>query len=126
MLKSTSTAQTLTDNASLFAALGDPTRLELLLQLGESGLCSITQLAEGRPQTRQAIRKHLQVLEGVQLIRGVRRGRQHLFQVEPKTLEIAAQSLAAISRQWDDALLRLKAFVEDSSETSTSTACHLN
>jgi len=113
MLKTTSVAQTLTENAPLFAALGDPTRLALLLQLGEGGLCSITELAEGRPQTRQAIRKHLQVLEAVQLIRGVRRGRQHLFQIEPKTLEIAAQSLAAISRQWDDALSRLKLLVED-------------
>jgi DNA-binding transcriptional ArsR family regulator len=110
-----SASQTFAQNAPLFAALGDPTRLTLLLQLGEGGLCSITQLAEGRPQTRQAIRKHLQVLEGAQLIRGVRRGRQHLFQIEPKTLELAAQSLTAISRQWDDALARLKAFVEDES-----------
>ena len=112
MSTTTSEATALTQNAPLFAALGDPTRLALLLQLGEGGLCSITQLAEGRPQTRQAIRKHLQILEGVRLISGIRRGREHLFQVEPKTMEIAAQSLTAISRQWDDALLRLKAFVE--------------
>src|SRR5690606_20486643 len=101
----TNVASTLTQNVPLFAALGDPTRLALLLQLGEGGLCSITQLAEGRPQSRQAIRKHLQILESVQLISGIRRGREHLFQVEPKTIELAAQSLAAISRQWDDALL---------------------
>ncbi len=97
----------------LFAALGDETRLSLLLQLGEGNLCSITELSEGRPQTRQAIRKHLEILESVALIRGVRRGRENLFQLEPKTLETATQSLAAISRQWEDALLRLKSFVEE-------------
>jgi DNA-binding transcriptional ArsR family regulator len=113
MSTTTSTAQAFAENAPLFAALGDPTRLELLLQLGENGLCSVTQLAEGRPQTRQAIRKHLQVLESVQLVSGARRGREHLFRIEPRSIEIAAQSLTAISRQWDDALLRLKNFVED-------------
>ena len=112
MLNTPNVAQTLTENAPLFAALGDSTRLDLLLQLGEGGLCSITQLAEGRAQSRQAIRKHLQVLEGVQLIRGVRRGRPPLFQIEPQTIAIAAQSLIAIAHQWDDALSRLKSFVE--------------
>ncbi len=108
----TKAGKQLVQNAPLFAALGDETRLSLLLQLGEANLCSITQLAEGRPQSRQAIRKHLQILEDVHLVRGLRRGRENLFQVEPKTMEVAAQSLQAISNQWDAALAQLKSFVE--------------
>ncbi|MCM2372724.1 ArsR/SmtB family transcription factor [Aporhodopirellula aestuarii] len=113
MSASTEPERTFTKNASLFAALGDETRLSLLVQLGGGNLCSITQLAEGRPQTRQAIRKHLHVLEAVDLVKGVRRGRENLFQIEPKVVESAAQSLVAISQQWDDALSRLKSFVEE-------------
>ena len=108
-----SSAKQFVKSAPLFAALGDETRLSLLLQLGEANLASITQLSEGRPQTRQAIRKHLQILEDACLVRGVRRGRENLFQVNPKTIATASQSLASISMQWDDALARLKSFVED-------------
>ncbi len=113
MLANSSAAKQLTKKAPVFAALGDETRLSLLLQLGEGSLYSITQLAEGRPQTRQAIRKHLQILEDVALVRAVRRGREHLFQLQPESLEAAAQSLEAISLQWEDALQRLKTFVEE-------------
>lgn len=102
----------LNKDARLFAALGDATRLSLLLQLGEGELCSITQLARGHSQTRQAVRKHLQILEQAQLVRGVKRGRENLFRLEPQALNQAAQKLAAIAEQWDQALLRLKDFVE--------------
>ncbi len=113
MSRTAEASRRLACSAPLFAALGDETRLSLLLQLGEGNLCSITNLADGRQQTRQAIRKHLRVLEEARLIRGVRRGRENLFQIEPKTLHVAAQSLDAISRQWDDALARLQSFVEN-------------
>ena len=88
-------------------------RLTLLTRLSEGSQCSITQLAEGSTITRQAITKHLRVLEGAGLVRGVRRGRESLFQFEPKPLEEARDSLDVIARQWDDALARLKSFVED-------------
>lgn len=101
------------ETAPLFAALGDSTRLGLLLKLGDHGTLSITHLAEGLPLTRQAIRKHLRVLEEAGLIRGVRRGRENLFQVEPRPLKEVRRSLEEISLQWDRALERLKAFVED-------------
>ncbi|GAA5505238.1 hypothetical protein [Novipirellula caenicola] len=110
----TKVAKHIAAQADLFSALGDPTRLSLLFQLGEGCACSITQLAEGRPQTRQAIRKHLQILEGVELVTAVRRGREQLFRVEPKAIQSAAQTLDAIGRQWEDALDRLKVFVEKS------------
>lgn len=99
-------------NAPLFAALGDETRLTLLLKLGDGPLLSITRLAEGSTISRQAITKHLRILEDAGLVRGVRRGRENLFQLEPKSLGVARDVLDSISRQWDDALARLKAFVE--------------
>ncbi len=98
MLANSKAGKHLVKHVPLFAAIGDETRLSLLLQLGAGSLCSITQLSEGRPQTRQAIRKHLQILESVSLVRGVRQGRENLFQLEPKTLEAATQSLEAIAR----------------------------
>ncbi len=61
--------------------------------------------------TRQAITKHLRVLADSGLVRGVRRGRENLFQLRPKPLEEASAALRTISQQWDDALARLKAYV---------------
>jgi DNA-binding transcriptional ArsR family regulator len=99
--------------APLFAALGDETRLTLLVKLGDGRLLSITELAAGSPLTRQAITKHLRVLETAGLVRAHRRGRESLFQVRPARLAEARRSLEAISQQWDDALARLKAFVQE-------------
>jgi DNA-binding transcriptional ArsR family regulator len=100
-------------NALLFAALGDEVRLGLLARLSGGTRLSISQLAAGSAITRQAITKHLRVLEGTGLVRGVRQGREHLFQLEPKSLKQACDSLNWISRQWDEALARLKSYVED-------------
>lgn len=102
----------LVQSAPLFAALGDETRLALLARLADGVPCSITQLAADASITRQAIAKHLRVLADAGLVRGVRRGRESLYQLEPKSLQIARDSLERISEQWDDALERLKAFVE--------------
>ncbi len=98
--------------APLFAALGDETRLSLLLKLSGGSLFSITRLAEGSSISRQAITKHLRVLEASGLIRSIRQGRENLFQLEPKAIAEARGALELISQQWDQALLRLKAFVE--------------
>lgn len=100
-------------NAPLFAALGDGTRLTLLMKLGDGALLSITRLTEGSSLTRQAITKHLRILEEAGLVRGVRRGRERLFHLEPKPLKEAQDALDHLSRQWDDALARLKSFVEE-------------
>lgn len=97
----------------LFAALGDKTRLTLLMKIGDGPLLSITRLTEGSTLTRQAITKHLRILEHAGLVRGVRRGRENLFQLEPQSLRQAREALDGISRQWDHALARLKSFVED-------------
>jgi DNA-binding transcriptional ArsR family regulator len=100
-------------SAPVFAALGDETRLALLGKLSGGGALSISELTEGATVSRQAITKHLRVLEGAGLVRGIRRGRESLFELEPKPLEDARQTLERLSREWDEALARLKAFVED-------------
>jgi DNA-binding transcriptional ArsR family regulator len=99
-------------SAPVFAALGDETRLKLLAKLGGGTRFSIARLTKGSALTRQAITKHLRVLQDARLVRGVRRGRENLFELEPKRIEEARRALDGISRQWDQALARLKAFVE--------------
>jgi DNA-binding transcriptional ArsR family regulator len=100
------------DAAPLFAALGDETRLRLLVRLSASGPESIAHLSAKSAVSRQAIKKHLDVLSRAGLVRGNRRGREHIWQIEPKRLSDARVYLDRISQQWDDALDRLKQFVE--------------
>jgi DNA-binding transcriptional ArsR family regulator len=102
----------LKDRAPIFAALGDETRLQLVARLCERGPASITHLSEGTQVTRQAITKHLEVLAAAGLVRDQRQGRERIWELEPASLEDARQCLDRISEQWDDALDRLKRFVE--------------
>lgn len=99
--------------APLFAALGDETRLGLLARLSSGRPTSIAALSERATISRQAIRKHLEVLSDAGLVKGTREGREHLWTLEPSRLADARGYLDAIGRQWDDALARLAAFVED-------------
>ncbi len=96
----------------VFAALGDETRVELVAKLCRGRPRSISQLTEGSRLTRQAITKHLRVLETAGIVHGVRAGRESLFEFDPKPLEEARQYLDLVSEQWDQALARLKRFVE--------------
>jgi DNA-binding transcriptional ArsR family regulator len=98
--------------AALFAALGDGTRLEIVARLADGSHQSITQLTEAATVTRQAITKHLKVLESAGIVRSERSGRETLFALQPRSLEEAQRALAAVSEQWDAALARLKDFVE--------------
>jgi DNA-binding transcriptional ArsR family regulator len=98
--------------APVFAALGDETRLALVVRLGEGSAQSIAQLTAQSRLTRQAISKHLRVLEGAGLVRGVRQGRENRFELVPAPLAEAQRCLERISAQWDDALARLKEWVE--------------
>jgi DNA-binding transcriptional ArsR family regulator len=100
-------------SAPVFAALGDPTRLRLVERLGREGPLSITRLTHGADITRQAVAKHLRVLEGARLARGVRHGREQLWELRPKPLDEAKRSLGTIAQRWDEALQRLKAMVEE-------------
>jgi DNA-binding transcriptional ArsR family regulator len=98
--------------ASLFAALGDETRLQLVARLCHDGPMSITRLAEGFDISRQAITKHLRVMEDAGLVHSMWQGRESVWQLEQKRLSAARRHLQAISTQWDETLARLKTFVE--------------
>ena len=98
--------------APLFAALGDKTRLRLLVRLSSGGPGSIARLSARSQVSRQAITKHLQVLSETGLVRSRRRGRERIWELEPRRLADAHRYLNHISREWDDALARLKNFVE--------------
>jgi DNA-binding transcriptional ArsR family regulator len=92
--------------------LGDDNRLRIVRRLCARGPLSITALAAGSKVTRQAITKHLRLMERSGLIHGTRRGRESLWEVDRERVEQAQQYLEQISTQWDQALARLKAFVE--------------
>lgn len=98
--------------APVFAALGDETRLSLVAKLCGGRPHSISELTRGSRLTRQAITKHLRVLEHAGIVRGVRTGRESIFNFNPEPVEEMKQYLDFVSRQWDDALSRLKSFVE--------------
>lgn len=74
---------------------------------------SITHLTAGSRVTRQAISKHLRVLEGAGLVRSRRRGRERVWQLEQRRLREARRYLELISTQWDDALGRLRTLLEE-------------
>jgi len=98
--------------ASVFAALGDTTRLELIARLAGGESHSISALTDGSRLTRQAITKHLRVLEGAGVVRNVRSGRESLFVFEPALVQKAKTYLEFVSEQWDESLSRLKLMVE--------------
>jgi len=99
--------------ASVFAALGDETRLSLIGKLSNGPPQSISRLAEGSTLTRQAITKHLRVLEGAGVVRSIRIGRESVFAFRPQPLKELRSYLERVSEQWDDTLVRLKSFVEN-------------
>ena len=100
-------------HAPVFAALGDETRLSLVVKLSGGQARSISQLTEGSKLTRQAITKHLRVLERAEIVHSVRTGRESQFEFDPKPIEEIKKYLDLVSEQWDQALSRLKLFVED-------------
>ena len=99
--------------ASVFAALGDETRLSVLTKLCNGKPQSISRLTDGTDLTRQAVTKHLRVLAAAGVVRCTRLGRESLFALEPKPLAEASAYLDQVSKQWDEALARLKSFVEE-------------
>jgi DNA-binding transcriptional ArsR family regulator len=100
--------------ASVFAALGDPTRLRLIALLCAGGAFSIAHLTASTEISRQAVTKHLQVLADAGVVRDVKLGRERLWQLEPGRIEEAKRTLEVIGRQWEVALGKLKAFAESS------------
>ena len=114
MSSTRSAAETkLTKAAPVFAALGDGTRLRLISRLCADGPLSIARLSEEADVTRQAITKHLHALAAAGLVRHSRRGRERIWALEPRRLDKARRYLDRISAQWDAAIDRLKALVEE-------------
>ena len=99
--------------APLFHALGDETRLKLVMDLAAEGPRSITVLSANKRMTRQAVTKHLGVLSKAGLVRSTRKGREMIWDLEARRLADAQAYLARIEKMWDGALGRLKTFVEE-------------
>jgi DNA-binding transcriptional ArsR family regulator len=98
--------------ASMFAALGDPTRLSLVMRLSGGQAQSIVRLSAETKLTRQAITKHLRVLENAGLVSSIRAGRESQFALRPEPIAELRAYLDGVSQQWDDALSRLRSLVE--------------
>jgi len=99
-------------SAPVFAALGCVTRLELLSRLSDGKDHSITELTDGLDLTRQAVTKHLRVLQDANIVSRRRAGRESRFTIRPGQIRHATDYLTRISAQWDDSIARLRATVE--------------
>ena len=99
--------------AMVFAALGDETRLLLVSRLSAGEPRSIAELTDGSSLTRQAITKHLRVLERAGVVRSKREGRESRFAFDPRPIDELHEYLDRVSRRWDETLARLKLFVEE-------------
>lgn len=106
------TATAVAEDDALWAAVADPTRRRVLDALLEQGEATTTTIAEGLPVTRQAVAKHLAVLNRVGLVAGRRRGREVRYAVRPERLDDAAQAMARVAEQWDRRLGRIKRLAE--------------
>ncbi|HKO47238.1 MAG TPA: metalloregulator ArsR/SmtB family transcription factor [Polyangiaceae bacterium] len=113
MSRNRSSALDLSEAAPLFAALGDETRLKLVVRLCNDGPLSIARLSEGTEITRQAITKHLHALADAGLVHDTRQGRERIWELCPKRLEKAREQLDQIAKQWDSALTRLQHFLRE-------------
>lgn len=100
------------DADRLWAALGDPTRVRLLDLLLEHGEATASTLAGALPITRQAVSKHLAVLERDGLVTTRRRGREVLYAVRVERLDQAGAALARLAARWDTRLATIKRMAE--------------
>ena len=100
------------DPAPVFAALGCVTRLELVARLSDGREHSITALTDGLDLSRQAITKHLQVLQQAGIVNSRRVGRESRFMIRPGPITQAKDYLSRVSDQWDKSIARLRATLE--------------
>ena len=100
------------ETAALFAALGDSTRLQIIGRLAGSAVLSIATLTAGTGVTRQAVTKHLEVLDEVGLVHSSWQGRERMWALEPGQIDVARRTLDLIAAQWAQAIDRLAKFVE--------------
>jgi DNA-binding transcriptional ArsR family regulator len=108
-----STSAAVIAKAPLFDALGDANRLRIVTRLCDRGPCSTSEFTRVIPVSRQAATKHLLLLEAVGLVSSERQGRERIWRIETEPLTDASDYLAALSKRWDRAIDRLRAYVED-------------
>ncbi|MFG2562982.1 ArsR/SmtB family transcription factor [Streptomyces sp. NPDC048496] len=97
---------------SVLVALADPTRRQLLDLLAAQGEVTATKLAERVPVSRQAVVKHLAVLDAAGLVSGRRVGREVRYAVQPAALDATARWMAALAADWDRRLADIKRIAE--------------
>lgn len=97
---------------SVLVALADPTRRQLLDLLAAQGEATATKLAERVPVSRQAVVKHLAVLDAAGLVSGRRVGREVRYAVQPAALDATARWMAALAADWDRRLADIKRIAE--------------
>jgi DNA-binding transcriptional ArsR family regulator len=102
--------------APVFDALGDPTRLRIVVELCDAGPRTTSEVTDVVTMSRQATTKHLVVLETAGLVYSIKRGRERIWTVQPQSLTAAGDYLDVLSSRWDRAIERLRAFVEDPAE----------
>jgi DNA-binding transcriptional ArsR family regulator len=98
--------------ATIFTALADPIRRDLVTNLAENSPRTATQLAAEYPITRQGILKHLHILEDAGLVAVYQQGREKRYTLTPAPLGELDQWIKDVGAKWDARLLRLKLFVE--------------
>jgi DNA-binding transcriptional ArsR family regulator len=108
----TSVDMTSVHDDELWAAVGDPTRRRMLDLLLVDGHGTATSLSERLPVTRQAVAKHLTVLDRVGLVHGATTGRERRYQVDDAQLARAAAQLATVGSEWDGRLRRIARIAE--------------
>ncbi|MFJ7949185.1 ArsR/SmtB family transcription factor [Streptomyces sp. NPDC096354] len=104
---------------SVLGALADPTRRRLLDLLGAQGESTATTLAEQLPVSRQAVVKHLAVLDAAGLVSGSRVGREVRYEVRPAALNATARWMAALATDWDRRLATIKRVAEEAERDSS-------
>jgi DNA-binding transcriptional ArsR family regulator len=100
-------------SAPIFAALGDETRLRLVIFLSASGPSSTATLTASVEVTRQAVAKHLRVMKEAGLVSSVYQGRDSVWQIESSQLQEAQRCIELITSRWDQAIDRLRTMVEE-------------
>lgn len=96
----------------VFVALADPTRRDVLDALGSRARASASALARDLPVSRQAVLKHLAVLQDAGLVAGERHGREVQFTVRPEPLLATASWMTRLAQSWDERLAALKSRAE--------------
>jgi DNA-binding transcriptional ArsR family regulator len=115
-----STAVTEKIDDDLWSAIGDPTRRRMLDLLLIGGDGTATTLAEQLPVTRQAVAKHLGVLDRVGLVRATPAGREKRYRVDDVQLARAVAQLSSVGSEWDARLQRIKRIAEAIQQTQRS------